>query len=540
MTACPLKQSPNDKALLEEAARLNFAQFTQFFHANRRALMRILPTKFHSGKTYGGSKYSIQFIRDMYDFIRGCYGHANVVHPHSRSHSSNRSTLISYSSSISLSDPSHSPPYFTRIMQAITKTINNEDDTTYAEGYLNVDHFKISRLTRLYEHLNSNFPANLNASFMVENDFGRLDESLPIVFAASYGYADIVIELLNAGVDINYSIIHVRTALEAAAAHKQFKMVRLLLNKGADPNVRSLFVEVDGVIADAPSALIVASDGNDVRIVRLLLKHGADPNATWNRNKDHTALMKAAQIDSIEIVEVLLKHGANPNAALDDGLTALMEAVESNTAEAPPVVELLLKHGANPDAICNGKTVLARARSSDAVIMLLNAGCSIPSYDDDPTGTHALCRLLDSSRGIKVKFSGKTLTNIVRVGKGYGGILHSYLNAFLRAKKAQLEEAGEADKADIKNLRKSNLHLGSEVAKLLLDRFNNERNKNMRRMATFIKRVETILNTEDDISTSSKSVSDNIQPDFKTIADFKIKFKRMTDTYFRKAFPEFF
>ena len=474
---------------------------------------------------------------------------ANVVHPHSRSQSSNSSTPANVVHPHSQIMPmTLSTAINTAIMQ-----VTKEDPTEYEE-------LAEYRLKRLYRHLNSNFPANLNAPFNIRNIYGVKRLTSPLVIAVSNGYDDIVLKLLEAGVDINSSIINIPTALEAAAAahiqikmerlllnrgadptaleaaaaHIQIKMVRLLLNRGADPNVRSRYESSDGDI-DAPSALMYSSE-HDVEITRLLLEHGADPNATCERNTGNTALMGAVENNAEDVVKVLLKHGADPNAALADGRTALIIAVGSIPTKIP-VIKLLLKHGAKLDNIC-GNNKLACVKSDEAMVILLNAGCNIPSYNEDEQGTRYLCRLLDRSSGINVKFSGKTLTNIVRVGKGNAGILHSYLNAFLRAESAKLEAAGASD---IKSLIISKTHLRSAAAKIMVDTYYNDVHiKHLRRMDTFLKRVETILDSEADISMSSKSVSGNVHPAFKTIGKFRIKFKQMTDTYFRKAFPEGF
>src|SRR4051812_2417469 len=68
------------------------------------------------------------------------------------------------------------------------------------------------------------------------------------------------------------------------------------------------------------SLLKVSTRGN-LKLVRLLLEHGADPNI--RRDSDTPALFKAAEGGHVAVVSLLLAHNADPNWRNRNGQTAL-------------------------------------------------------------------------------------------------------------------------------------------------------------------------------------------------------------------------
>ncbi len=88
-------------------------------------------------------------------------------------------------------------------------------------------------------------------------------------------------------------------------------MVELLLERGADPNVRS---------RDGEPALILAIRGGKRAIVRAVLERRADPGA--RAGTGYSALMVAAQAGHDGIVRDLLRAGADPSFVLDGGTSA--------------------------------------------------------------------------------------------------------------------------------------------------------------------------------------------------------------------------
>ena len=134
----------------------------------------------------------------------------------------------------------------------------------------------------------------------------------------------------------------------SGAASGDLETVRVLLDAGAKaddfPNSNDLR---GAAIAGLRTPLMWAAYHNDVRMVRLLLEHGADPNqSTYYGNP----LSHACWNDGFEAADLLIARGANINArdAVAD-FTPLHWAAGNETL-GPLLVKLLLANGADPNA----------------------------------------------------------------------------------------------------------------------------------------------------------------------------------------------
>jgi ankyrin repeat protein len=97
-----------------------------------------------------------------------------------------------------------------------------------------------------------------------------------------------------------------------------------------------------------PEALRLAVIYSRIEMVKLLLERGVDPNSYSERGRGHTPLMHAAHDGQLECVRLLLEAGADVHVRNDDGRTALdaAEGWANSSDEHLAIVELLKARGA--------------------------------------------------------------------------------------------------------------------------------------------------------------------------------------------------
>jgi uncharacterized protein len=135
----------------------------------------------------------------------------------------------------------------------------------------------------------------------------------------------------------------------------------MLLDRGADPNARLRLPLLprfhnggDAQLAEGATPLMRAARARDIAMMRVLFDKGADPNlATKNYM---TALMfasggaggrnRGAESPAVDAVKMCLEHGADVRAFNNTGATALHLAAESG---ADAIVKVLAEHGADLD-----------------------------------------------------------------------------------------------------------------------------------------------------------------------------------------------
>jgi uncharacterized protein len=200
---------------------------------------------------------------------------------------------------------------------------------------------------------------------------------------------------IDAGINVNaQNAADGRTALISAAARGDLEVVKLLLQSGADPNVKdkenytalfhaieAMYPEVERVILDQPNLDLNARglngvtalmsyawrDNND--IVRKLLDRGADVNA--QDNDGDAALHGVAKSGNMEALDMLLEKGAKLNLQNKLGGTPLMWAAVFGHEDA---AKRLLERGADASLKdVDGMTALdwAVRNKREKVIVLL-------------------------------------------------------------------------------------------------------------------------------------------------------------------------
>ena len=193
-----------------------------------------------------------------------------------------------------------------------------------------------------------------------------MDSADALVKAAYTGDRERVTSLLKDGADPNAENARGRTPLfEASADERNYEVVKVLLEHGADPNGRC-----SGVSGETP-LFVASADGRNYEVVKVLLEHGADPNGRGGVFRETPLFAAAGSTGTAEIVRLLLENGADPNAEDDRGFTPLMQAATDGFDVE--VVKSLLGKGADVNHRSpTGETALLQA-----------AGCFKDSYEVD-------------------------------------------------------------------------------------------------------------------------------------------------------------
>ena len=155
--------------------------------------------------------------------------------------------------------------------------------------------------------------------------------------------------LLNKGADINIrDSLSGRTALMEAASKGTVGLVHTLLDNNAD-----MYAESEG-----STALLLACFSKQNNVLRALLNRGM--NIDYVTQNGETALLYALSVEDFALTELLIHHGADVNFAKSDGTTTLMRAIMLNCPSK--FLQLLITNGASVNAQDNnGDTALFHA-----------------------------------------------------------------------------------------------------------------------------------------------------------------------------------
>ena len=170
-----------------------------------------------------------------------------------------------------------------------------------------------------------------------------------IYFAAEAGDTNLIAHYLASGTNVNDLIMCYRFGpmelapmLDIAAQNGQVDTVEFLLKKGANPN------EADSWDY-TPLLWVLGQNRNDVnaetrvRLLKILLENGADPNLR-SSSGFWTPLIQAADLGEVEFAKILLAAGADVTETNKEGSTPL------HFASNAEIVKLLIAAGANPNA----------------------------------------------------------------------------------------------------------------------------------------------------------------------------------------------
>ena len=271
-----------------------------------------------------------------------------------------------------------------------------------------------------------------------ELSFGRQRDTnggalTALVFAARQNCIECAKILLDAGANVNQTTNYGWTPLLTATQNRDYKLGALLLERGANPNLRNnggwspLYLATDNRNIELGDYPTPKADMDQLEYIKLLLSKGADPNVRvcgnrpaapaalgtaptctgdstetrtnftmqWLQEDGATPFLRAAQSSDVELMKVLLAAGADPKLMTAHNVTALSVAsgiawVEGVTFEwsrpkNAETVKMLLDLGVNVNqADEEGRTALhgaAHKGRNEIVQMLVDAGAKLDAHD---------------------------------------------------------------------------------------------------------------------------------------------------------------
>ncbi len=200
------------------------------------------------------------------------------------------------------------------------------------------------------------------------------------IFNGGYALADY---LVDAGIDVNQADAQRFTPLFWAVERRNMEtapnfpwivtedplpLIKKMLDKGADPNWVINVTPRARMRGGSPrivfaTAIMRAAFSADLELVNMLLEYGADPNIKSSDNE--TSLQAAAGLgwisgfhkerslaDRLEIIKILVAKGGDVNWQDNYGISALM--VAGNLGDLP-IIEYLIEQGADLGAYDLGK-----------------------------------------------------------------------------------------------------------------------------------------------------------------------------------------
>lgn len=179
----------------------------------------------------------------------------------------------------------------------------------------------------LVKHIIDSYILDINSD---EYEDGNLT---PLHVATKVGNYDLVKLLLDSGADMHKPEYKgITTPLDLALIFQDSKMIRIFLNRIENINIQD---------EDGRSKLHDATVGNRYTSARLLLEYGADPNIRDSIDGS-TPLFLAIEEGHEDILILLLQNNAEPNVVNDDGVSAAECAIANGYEE---FIDILIKYG---------------------------------------------------------------------------------------------------------------------------------------------------------------------------------------------------
>jgi ankyrin repeat protein len=199
----------------------------------------------------------------------------------------------------------------------------------------------------------------------------------PLHLAAFHLRPENVRLLLDYGADVNLKCNRKRSALHyaATAEYSNRQVIDLLISRGIDVNAQDISGE---------SALHLASDVGQYGNLKALLSAGANPHALTHRGRTIIHYAAALVIPAEKVLNLLLDIGVDVNVQDVNGITSLhLASAERNYT----VVKMLIDNGVDVNTVTSDQrtslhyAALTEYANVNSVLLLLNAGINVNARD---------------------------------------------------------------------------------------------------------------------------------------------------------------
>ena len=162
----------------------------------------------------------------------------------------------------------------------------------------------------------------------------------PLHISSHFGLTTITqLLLIQSAFAVDAITVMGTTPLIKAAFRGHVSLVRLLLQKGADPYMENWY----------GNALHCAAEAGQCDTIRELIKHGMSPN-TYDKAHELVPLDCTLDNSHVATFETLVDLGADIRLSNDQGLTVIQEAVRQNCVK---IIDLMLQRGwTTPEELC--------------------------------------------------------------------------------------------------------------------------------------------------------------------------------------------